>query len=87
MPASKVSFTQLREALTYLPIMASTASRDRAAKERARAAAKSLIKEGSGWDARRLATAVKKANETHLHKPSLGLKALCQNIKSASKRC
>ena len=46
--------------------MASPASRDRAAKERARAAAKSLIKEGSGWDARRLATAVKEGQRDAL---------------------
>lgn len=46
--------------------MPSPASRDRTAKERARAAAKSLIKEGSGWDAIRLAAAVKKGHRDAL---------------------
>ena len=46
--------------------MSSPASRDHQAKERARAAAKSLIKEGSGWDAIRLATAVKQGQRDAL---------------------
>ena len=46
--------------------MASPASRDHKAKERARATAKSLIKEGSGWDAERLATAVKEGQRDAL---------------------
>jgi len=46
--------------------MSSPASRDHQAKERARAAAKSLIKEGGGWDAVRLATAVKQGQRDAL---------------------
>lgn len=46
--------------------MPSPASRDHKAKERARAAAKSLIKEGSGWDSFRLATAVKQGQRDAL---------------------
>ena len=46
--------------------MTPPSSRDQTAKERARSAAKSLIKEGSGWDAQRLAAAVKEGQREAL---------------------